>query len=120
MIKTAPYPADMTLASLSRAEERIETTVEPELYAMPATPGQVRFWSLDQLSSGNPALNMPLMWQCDGDLNVSAMVQAFSLCVRRHETLRTTFQLMEGAALSDHPSARCRSTAARRSERVAR
>ena len=65
-------------------------------YAMPATRGQVRFWSLDQLNPGNPALNMPLMWQCTGTLNVDAMVQTFALCVERHESLRTTFALVDG------------------------
>jgi thioesterase domain-containing protein len=66
------------------------------LYAMPATQGQVRFWSLDQLKPGNPALNMPLMWQCTGPLNVDAMRLAFAECVRRHESLRTTFALIDG------------------------
>ena len=69
---------------------------ESAVYAMPATQGQVRFWSLDQLNPGNPALNMPLMWRCTGELNLNAMAQAFSLCVRRHESLRTNFALVEG------------------------
>jgi thioesterase domain-containing protein/acyl carrier protein len=56
----------------------------------------IRFWSLDQLNPGNPALNMPLMWRCTGDLNLNAMVQAFSLCTQRHESLRTTFELVDG------------------------
>jgi hypothetical protein len=67
-----------------------------ETYAMPATQGQLRFWSLDQLNPGNPALNMPLMWKCTGDLNVEALAQAFTLCLLRHEVLRTTFDLIDG------------------------
>ena len=67
-----------------------------ETYAMPATPGQLRFWSLDQLNPGNPALNMPLMWRCTGPLDVEAMTAAFSRCVARHEMLRTTFALTNG------------------------
>jgi amino acid adenylation domain-containing protein len=63
---------------------------------MPATQGQVRFWSLDQLNPGNPALNMPLMWQCTGPLRVEVMQQAFTECIRRHEALRTTFALVAG------------------------
>ena len=69
---------------------------ETETYAMPATPGQVRFWSLDQLNPGNPALNMPLMWQCNGPLDGNAMRAAFTQCVARHEMLRTTFSLRDG------------------------
>ncbi len=69
---------------------------DSEVYAMPATQGQIRFWSLDQLNPGNPALNMPLMWQCIGPLDLARLEQAFSLCVERHEMLRTTFELVDG------------------------
>jgi thioesterase domain-containing protein len=67
-----------------------------EVYVMPATQGQVRFWSLDQMHPGNPALNMPLMWQCRGELNVDLLAMAFTLAVRRHEMLRTTFAMADG------------------------
>ena len=84
---------DLALEASSRAPE---PALAADLYAMPATQGQVRFWSLDQLNPGNPALNMPLMWQCTGPLNVDAMCLAFAECVRRHESLRTTFSLIDG------------------------
>ena len=69
---------------------------KPEVFAMPATAGQLRFWSLDQLNPGNPAFNMPLKWDCTGPLDVAALQHAFALCVDRHEMLRTTFTLNEG------------------------
>src|SRR5271156_5451108 len=50
-----------------------------EVYVMPATQGQIRFWSLDQMHPGNPALNMPLMWQCRGELNVDLLATAFTM-----------------------------------------
>ena len=67
-----------------------------ELYAMPPTRGQERFWSLDQMIPGNPALNMPLMWKCTGPLNVDMLCEAFTRVVERHESLRTTFKLVGG------------------------
>ncbi len=67
------------------------------LYAFPATQGQVRFWSLDQLDPGSPALNMPLMWKCTGPLDRNALQQAFVLCTDRHEALRTTFEWIDGS-----------------------
>jgi thioesterase domain-containing protein len=67
-----------------------------EVYVMPATQGQIRFWSLDQIHPGNPALNMPLMWQCRGELNVDLLAAAFTQAVRRHEMLRTTFAMVDG------------------------
>src|SRR5580698_2714354 len=84
---------DLVLETPSPAHEPV---LAADLYAMPATQGQVRFWSLDQLNPGNPALNMPLMWQCTGPLNIDAMRFAFGECVRRHESLRTTFAYVEG------------------------
>ena len=73
-----------------------EESQAKELYAFPATHGQMRFWSLDQLDPGNPALNMPLMWRCTGPLNLHALQQAFVLCADRHEALRTTFGWRDG------------------------
>jgi amino acid adenylation domain-containing protein len=75
-------------------EEPARAQTPAEVYAMPAVPGQLRFWSLDQLNLGNPAMNMPLMWQCTGVLNLPALEQAFAKCVERHEALRTTFALV--------------------------
>ena len=67
-----------------------------EIYAIPPTRGQERFWSLDQLNPGNAALNMPLMWKCTGPLDLDKLGEAFSRVVERHEALRTTFELVNG------------------------
>lgn len=69
---------------------------EAEIYAMPVSQSQERFWSLDQLPQGNPALNMPLMWQCNGALDIETLRSAFQFCVQRHEALRTTFAVVDG------------------------
>jgi len=97
----APFSDDVlpatALESLVLGEcEAVSGAGSGETYAMPATQGQLRFWSLDQLAPGNPALNMPLMWKCTGTLDVLALAQAFSLCMLRHEALRTTFELIDG------------------------
>ncbi len=76
-----------------------EDDAEEAVYAFPATHGQGRFWSLDQLDPGTPVLNMPLMWRCTGPLDVSALQQAFLLCADRHEALRTTFEWRDGRLL---------------------
>ena len=91
-----PGPANTIDLVLEAPSPTREHALATDLYAMPATQGQVRFWSLDQLDPGNPALNMPLMWQCTGVFNIDAMRLAFAECTRRHESLRTTFSLIEG------------------------
>jgi thioesterase domain-containing protein len=80
-------------------EELLTTPPTPpadEVYIMPATQGQIRFWSLDQMHPGNPALNMPLMWECRGELDIDLLARAFTQAVRRHEMLRTTFEVVDG------------------------
>jgi thioesterase domain-containing protein/NRPS condensation-like uncharacterized protein len=71
-------------------------TQADDVYVMPATQGQLRFWSLDQLKPGNPGLNMPLMWRCRGELNVELLAKAFTQAINRHEILRTTFAVFDG------------------------
>ena len=94
-IEKEPHAQFAAFAGLAEAEPQTSAQ-DSDVFAMPATQGQVRFWSLDQLNPGNPALNMPLMWQCTGFLDVPALEEAFAQCVQRHESLRTTFQRVEG------------------------
>ncbi|MGA2672928.1 MAG: condensation domain-containing protein [Terracidiphilus sp.] len=63
---------------------------------MPATPGQVRYWLLHQMHSGNHALNMPIAWTCRGKLDSDLAADALAELVRRHESLRTTFEEVDG------------------------
>jgi amino acid adenylation domain-containing protein len=73
-----------------------ETEPEPDIYAMPATPSQMRFWSLHQMHPGNHALNMPLAWTCRGKLDRFVVAAALSELVHRHEILHTTFDVIDG------------------------
>lgn len=99
-------PSHVTELSLPQEPETMpgqeslheDLQAEP-LYALPATQGQLRFWSLDQLDPATPALNMPLMWKCTGPLDTHALQQAFLLCADRHESLRTTFEWRDGRLL---------------------
>lgn len=63
-----------------------------EVFAFPTTLGQKRFWSLDSLQPGNPALNMPLAARLQGRINREAAQFAVDEVLRRHEILRTYFQ----------------------------
>jgi thioesterase domain-containing protein/NRPS condensation-like uncharacterized protein len=69
---------------------------QPDLFVMPATPGQERFWLLHQMRSGNHALNMPIAWSCQGKLDRDLTAAALAELVRRHESLRTTFEEVGG------------------------
>ena len=54
---------------------------------------QQRLWSLDQLEPGLTAYNMARAFRLRGALDVGALKRALEEIVRRHEILRTTFQV---------------------------
>jgi amino acid adenylation domain-containing protein len=61
-------------------------------HPLPLSFAQQRLWFLDQLEPGNPLYNMPGAMRLEGRLDTAALQQALSEIVRRHETLRTTFE----------------------------
>jgi pimeloyl-ACP methyl ester carboxylesterase len=66
-----------------------------EDFVMPCAVSQQRFWVLDQLVSGNSALNIPIALELKGPLDVDALHRAIHMLIRRHETLRTTFTWLD-------------------------
>jgi thioesterase domain-containing protein len=72
------------------AEEIAEPTTD-EVYVLPVSVAQQRFWILDQMEPGNTSLNMPLAFQLTGVLDVAALEDSFNEIIARHEMLRTTF-----------------------------
>ena len=76
--------------------ERSGTGTGADVFVMPATPCQMRFWLLHQMYPGNRSLNMPLAWTCRGPLAPDLAAAALAELVRRHESLRTTFEVVDG------------------------
>lgn len=65
---------------------------EPQIIGeFPCTQTQLRCWILDQLSPGNPALNVAVRWEIRGAFKASTLEAAFRKVVQRHEILRTRF-----------------------------
>lgn len=62
----------------------------------PCTQTQLRFWILDQLQPGNPALNVSVRWEIRGSFKASTIEAAFRKIIQRHEILRTRFVEREG------------------------
>ncbi len=60
---------------------------------LPLSFAQQRLWFVDQLEPGNPLYNTPGALRLIGRLDAAALQQALSEIVRRHETLRTTFDV---------------------------
>jgi aspartate racemase len=63
---------------------------------VPLSFAQERLWFLDQIQPGQPTYNRPLALRLAGRLDVTALRQAVSEIVRRHDVLRTRFQVVDG------------------------
>jgi hypothetical protein len=58
---------------------------------------QQSFWYLDRLDPGNPCWNIAVRFRITGALDVSTLERSANEIIRRHEILRTSFALVDGA-----------------------
>jgi thioesterase domain-containing protein len=72
------------------------STVADEIFVMPASVSQKRFWMLEQMSPGNTALNIPIAFELRGPLETGVLERALQAIVDRHESFRTRFELVDG------------------------
>ena len=70
-----------------------------EVFVFPASFAQQRLWFIDQLIPGNAIYNVPTVIRLTGSLKLAALEQTFNETVRRHETLRSTFIVLDGQPL---------------------
>ena len=77
-------------SSGERITRREETGPAPLSFA------QRRLWFFDQFEPDNPAYNLLNTILLQGPLDTVALERAFSEVIRRHEALRTTFDVKEG------------------------
>jgi amino acid adenylation domain-containing protein len=60
---------------------------------------QERLWFLDQLEPNSAAYNIPLQLRLRGAFNKPALQRSLNEILRRHESLRTRFEFVEGQSL---------------------
>ncbi|HHJ52914.1 MAG TPA: amino acid adenylation domain-containing protein, partial [Caldithrix abyssi] len=77
-------------------EEKHTLIDEDEVYVFPASFAQQRLWFLDQFEPGSPFYNIPTAVKIKGRLNVDVFRACLEEIVWRHETLRTTFTMVDG------------------------
>lgn len=66
-----------------------------EVFVFPLSFPQQRLWFLHQMEPSSAAYNMPLAFRLSGQLDVDALQWALDEIVRRHEILRTTFDVLD-------------------------
>ncbi|MDO8052401.1 condensation domain-containing protein, partial [Janthinobacterium sp. SUN211] len=64
---------------------------------LPLSYSQERVWFIDRFTDGGAAYNLPGAFEIRGRLDRAALERTLNEIVRRHEVLRTTFDLVDGA-----------------------
>ncbi|MFW6359167.1 MAG: amino acid adenylation domain-containing protein, partial [Chroococcales cyanobacterium] len=95
-----------TLAGLARQVETamqrgvsqslppVQSVTRPN--TIPLSFAQQRLWFLEQVVSGSASYHLPFGVRLRGNLNIDVLEQTFQALIARHETLRTTFQTIQG------------------------
>lgn len=75
------------------------TVLDDGLFVFPCSRAQARFWALDQITPGNPSLNVAVRWRLRGRVDGPALQRAFDLLIERHEILRTRYHAVDGVPI---------------------
>ncbi len=62
----------------------------------PLSFAQERIWFMEQMEAGTFIHNFPFTFQIEGPLDIEILRRALNKIVQRHETLRTSFQAVDG------------------------
>ncbi|GEC88404.1 edeine biosynthesis hybrid PKS-NRPS EdeI [Brevibacillus brevis] len=81
---------ETTVSAIPVAEQR---------EAYPATSSQQRIYVLEQMQEGAVAYNIPTVMMLEGELDREAYERAFVSLVQRHESLRTSFSIVDGVLM---------------------
>ncbi|WNF06405.1 non-ribosomal peptide synthetase [Brevibacillus borstelensis] len=95
-------PEKKALLELLRKENRqsehqnnvIQKRPNPNVY--PLSYSQQRLWVMDQMEPGSPLYNIPSALRLTGTLDVTALENALTVMLERHEVLRATFTNVDG------------------------
>ena len=85
-----------SLRKRRQVEKTAVISVRPPTNHFPLSFSQQRMWFVDQLGGGSPFYNIPAALRLNGSLDVPMLERSFNEIIRRHETLRTTFQPVAG------------------------
>jgi non-ribosomal peptide synthetase component F/thioesterase domain-containing protein len=70
--------------------------VAEEMFVVPASLEQGRYWTLAQIDPGSTASNMAIAFELAGPVDPLLVEQAIAALTLRHEALRTLFRIVDG------------------------
>lgn len=76
-------------------EVRAESGASQQIRVYPASHTQERMWFLHEMSFPDPVYSSPMSFHLAGELDDAKVEASFQDVVRRHESLRTTFDCQE-------------------------
>ncbi len=76
-----------------------------ETFVFPLSFAQRRLWFLEQLFPDTPSWNLSVALRLDGPIEPKVLARSLNEIVRRHETLRTAIQLVDGEPAQEIASA---------------
>ncbi|HET9228928.1 MAG TPA: amino acid adenylation domain-containing protein, partial [Thermoanaerobaculia bacterium] len=91
-----PRLADLARAVDESAGALTRTIPRSTASILPLSFAQERLWFVQQLDPGSGTYNMPVAVELAGELRADALAAALAGVVRRHESLRTTFPVIDG------------------------
>jgi amino acid adenylation domain-containing protein len=90
-------------AAAIHVAEKIAGTVQQQMVAaelslddQPLSFAEQRLWFVDRLEPNHPFYNLPLAAEVRGPLDIELLRASFADVVARHETLRSTYRLVDG------------------------
>ena len=94
-----PTVAALTAMVVEARGEMVTVAIppRPDKGIAPLSYAQQRLWFLHQLAPEASAYNLSTPVQLEGTLDVAVLRQALAALVERHETLRTTFETINGS-----------------------
>ncbi|MBW4490089.1 MAG: amino acid adenylation domain-containing protein [Trichocoleus desertorum ATA4-8-CV12] len=70
--------------------------LDEEVLIFPTSSAQQRLWFLDQLLPNSSLYNLAAVVRLQGALDIATLTASFQAIVQRHESLRTTFEIVDG------------------------
>jgi amino acid adenylation domain-containing protein len=105
LTQLAALPPKKRELLLRQLKKRADSATNLKMQTIPARNGdgyfplsfsQERLWLLDQIDPDSPAYNLVRAVKLEGMLDGTALERSFNEIIRRHESLRTSFQIVDG------------------------